>query len=465
MEAINSRLKQLEDIETRLYLGKEATILRRIREDEQVRLKRQGEDRDFLEALRERDHEEDVSTLRSPIRRSMVERSVQELRRRRRILSRSSFGLLTARFRYDESQVTTDNEYGPVTRSRTTFKRSGTKNVPSSSSGRKEYGPPTARDSQGKDLFTRPSDGKLVYLRCCVPGCGRANFPNALALRNHICSPGGLHKIKGLITSNTQAIEVCGQVAPGQEEPSITTRDQPFEAAPVANITRADALVPPPTGLEEYQHQSKASSRSVSDTEAGSGATLCEALERLKAQDLGRAYRTRSPYNRDQTESRTRADEAAEVFNGFMSSDSEDSDESEDGLLQGRKIPTDRIDQQKAAIRATNPSTRFLAGAISGRKSAKTAGSDSALVGLAVDAQAVKNERRATPFLFGEHSERHASPKRLIAASEAEHVPKLGAEAIHLTPNLMAESITTRKRPTSAPPVTPPAITKRLVRS
>lgn len=360
VEAINNRLKQLEDIETRLYLATEAIVQRRARED----LQRQEEDRNLLEALRERDQEEDVSTLRSPIRRSMADWSAQELRRRRRILCRSSFGLLTADFRYDESQVTTDTEYGPGTRGRTKIKRSATKLIVSSlNSGRKDYGLPSARDSQGRDLFTRPSDGKLVYLLCCVPNCGKANFPNALALRNHVCAPGGLHKIKGLIKSNAEAIEVCGQVAPGQEESSTTARDQAFEAAPVANTTLADALLSHPADSDEYQHQSKAWSWSNTDTEpeAGSG------MERFKAQDVGRAYRTRSSYNGDRTGSRTRAEEAAEVFDGFMSSDSEDSDESEDGFLQG-----------------------------------------------------------------------------------------------HLTPNLGAEPVATRKRAISAPPVTPPAITKRL---
>lgn len=460
VEAINNRLKQLEDIETRLYLGKEVTVQRRAREDEQVQLKRQEEDREFLETLRERDQEEDVSTPRSPIRRSMVECSAQELRRRRRILSRSSFGPLTANIRYDESQITTDSEYGAGTRSRTKVKRSAP------SSGRKDYILPTARDSQGRDLFTRPSDGKLVYLHCCVASCGRANFPNAQALRNHVCSPIGLHKIKGLIKSNTQAIEMCGQVAPGQEEPSTTSRDQPFEAAPVVNMTRADALLSPPTGLDEGQHQSEASSRSISDTEAKSGATVSKALERFKARDLGRAYRTRSPCNGHHTGSKTRAEEAAEVFNGFMSSDSEDSDESEDEdeFLQGRKIPTNRIDQHKAATRTTNPSTRFRASEIPGRKGAETARGDSASFGLTFDAQAVKKELSATPSGFDKQSERHASPKRLIAASEAEHVPNLRTEAtrMHLTPNLGAESIATRKRPRSAPPLTPPANTKRL---
>lgn len=63
MEASKDRLKQLEDIERRLYLEKEAITQRRAREDEQLQLKRQEEDHAFLETLRERDQEEDVRRL------------------------------------------------------------------------------------------------------------------------------------------------------------------------------------------------------------------------------------------------------------------------------------------------------------------------------------------------------------------------------------------------------------------
>ena len=62
MEAINNRLRHLEDMETRLYLIKEATVQRRAGEDEQLQFGRQEEDREFLETLRDRDQEEDVST-------------------------------------------------------------------------------------------------------------------------------------------------------------------------------------------------------------------------------------------------------------------------------------------------------------------------------------------------------------------------------------------------------------------
>lgn len=60
IEAINNRPTQLEDIETRLYLGKDVNIQRRVREDEQLQRKRQKKDRDFHETLRERDEEKDV---------------------------------------------------------------------------------------------------------------------------------------------------------------------------------------------------------------------------------------------------------------------------------------------------------------------------------------------------------------------------------------------------------------------
>ena len=67
MEAVNNRLKHLEDVETRLYREKDTTTQKRAREDEQLQYRRQEEDRDLLEALGKRDQEEDVSTPHSPI--------------------------------------------------------------------------------------------------------------------------------------------------------------------------------------------------------------------------------------------------------------------------------------------------------------------------------------------------------------------------------------------------------------
>lgn len=63
MEAINMRLKQLEDAETHMYSEREATIHLRCREDAELLSKRQSEDEDYLRALGSRDHEEDVSVM------------------------------------------------------------------------------------------------------------------------------------------------------------------------------------------------------------------------------------------------------------------------------------------------------------------------------------------------------------------------------------------------------------------
>ena len=58
MEAVNDRLKYLEDVETRLYREKETTMQKRAREDEPLQCRRQEKDRDFFEALGKRDQED-----------------------------------------------------------------------------------------------------------------------------------------------------------------------------------------------------------------------------------------------------------------------------------------------------------------------------------------------------------------------------------------------------------------------
>ena len=355
-------------------------------------------------------------------------------------------------------ETSTHVDNGPMTRSKTGVKRSADKIVPSSSSGRKDYGLPTTQDSQGKNLFTRPSDGKLVYLHCCVSGCDKTGFSNVLALRNHVCSPAGLHKIKGLLTGNIQAIELCGRLISDSEKSLSTAGHQPFGAASVGDMTRECGLPSLPTGSNEYHLQSKASSQSSSDSEAKFGATLGKTPETFKAPDLNRAYRTRSFRSGSQTEPGTRADEAAEFFDASMTSDSEDSDGSEDGLLQGRKMSAD---QHAPANRPPDLLTCLGGGTSSSGSCEKTAGGDSAFIALAVDDQAVKKERNISSSPFLEHPECQPSPKTIVVALEAEQVPNLGTETNHLTPNIWQSWTGTGKRANSAPPVTPTSMTKR----
>ena len=63
MEAINARLKELEDFETNVYLERYAMFQRRSREDEDLQIRRQREDLEFRVALERRDDEEDVSAV------------------------------------------------------------------------------------------------------------------------------------------------------------------------------------------------------------------------------------------------------------------------------------------------------------------------------------------------------------------------------------------------------------------
>ena len=62
MEAMRNRLGQLEEIETTLYIQRQAVIRHRLHEDGERETRRQNEDQTYLTALLNRDREEDVST-------------------------------------------------------------------------------------------------------------------------------------------------------------------------------------------------------------------------------------------------------------------------------------------------------------------------------------------------------------------------------------------------------------------
>ncbi len=61
MDVISICLKQLKHMETALYNVRQATIQRRLQEDNDLKSKRPIEDGDYLRELADRAHEEDVS--------------------------------------------------------------------------------------------------------------------------------------------------------------------------------------------------------------------------------------------------------------------------------------------------------------------------------------------------------------------------------------------------------------------
>lgn len=76
----------------------------------------------------------------------------------------------------------------------------------------RRHGHPTAYDSLGRPLFDRPSDGKLVYLQCDVPGCGVYGFKTVHGLMTHLSRPfqRGGHSLKRFWTQ-IEAVERCGR--------------------------------------------------------------------------------------------------------------------------------------------------------------------------------------------------------------------------------------------------------------
>lgn len=174
---------------------------------------------------------------------------------------------------------------GPITRSNT--KAKGAVGSAANKPKEKRFGLPTTHDSQGRSLYTRSSDGKLVYLRCSVTGCGRATFNTVLALRRHICNPTHSHKF---FISNDHAIEVCGEVAPGQEDFHDDTGLQPSMAAKIVSIASImyGNLTPPTT---ENENEGALSVMSGSHTLVESARHSPPSQEATRVTDLGRVNR------------------------------------------------------------------------------------------------------------------------------------------------------------------------------
>lgn len=72
-------------------------------------------------------------------------------------------------------------------------------------------------DSRGRSLYLRPSDGQLVYLGCCFPGCGRTDFKNIRSIMRHVSDMRTHGGGKGFFRNHAHVIEVCGKLPDGQQ--------------------------------------------------------------------------------------------------------------------------------------------------------------------------------------------------------------------------------------------------------
>ncbi|KAL9640660.1 MAG: hypothetical protein Q9164_000142 [Protoblastenia rupestris] len=214
MEFINEHIRQLENEEYTLCQRQQAIIEARRREDEEIAqyrkredeknaTKRSQEDEAWEQRMRERDLEEDA------------------LRRRRRELVRSSVNHeivadpLIAQPRTSVASSTPIRIQVETTRAR----KNASHNLPA-----RKYGRATAEDAVGRPLFRRLSDGKMVFLKCCIGRCQKENFKTGYSLVKHVSHKDGVHKKKGLLFDNDHAIEVCGQEVPSRENQDGSTQ-------------------------------------------------------------------------------------------------------------------------------------------------------------------------------------------------------------------------------------------------
>ena len=166
-----------------------------------------------------------------------------------------------------------------------------------------------------------------------MPGCDRTSFPNVRALRQHIVGPRSRHKLGPVFSNNKDAIEACGEAAPGQVELSEAS-------APNANMTQSSmpiasqffASVP----KKEDETSYGSSSETLVDSDAGRSTSQSRALGISDHADL----------------------KATELFEGSSSSETNDSDEGQAHTF----IPAHQIDQHTATNGNAIISQRTLTG-------------------------------------------------------------------------------------------------------
>ena len=260
------------------------------------------------------------------------------------MLTRASFGTPITEIHQNTTIEPVTEQNGLVTRSRRKLQRSVGK-VALPRDHKKDTSLPAAHDSQGRALFIRASDSKLVYLRCCVAGCDRTSFASVKSLRRHVSAARFRHKIKGVFSSDSHAIELCGEVAPGQGGFGPKTALQ-SNCIPDANITPPIILDTSTGRYNTHDRKDGLSSGSSSVTLVGPEDGVSVLSTEIITQDL-RAHRNKSIIHGGGTETRNgRALEAAESYGGYSSSDSEE--DKEGGFA--RSIPTANIDRHAAAF-------------------------------------------------------------------------------------------------------------------
>ena len=367
----------------------------------------------------------------------------QELRRQRREFWRSSLTDILVNRDQSETLRLSKVKDGPTTRSKARGRRTASKSNAQSKVDPK--GLPTAHDSQGNALWTRPSDGKLVYLNCPIGGCDRTNFINVLAFRNHMSHVDGTHKLKRFSKSNNHAVETYGIVAPGQEGPMDDANVPPVSVAPTANMRSAGVLTPKTPGPDD---QTACGLPVNLHTPVGSIGHSSTSSDAHKLKQLGRAYLGTS------LQTRSRAQQAAQEFDGYLSDESDDSEENEHPT---KSIPGDRIDQHRAARPKTPPPTPSAGKLNDFDTRTETSRREMDIVAQQSVEPAIKEDGVVSPLLVEWQMIDSPTPESAVAA-----VVGSSEETVDESIRFATNTLGTRKRSASELPTTPPPSSKRF---
>ena len=259
-----------------------------------------------------------------------------------------------------------------------------------------------------------------------------------------------------MLTSNDHAIEVCGQVAPGQDGFQEDTGAHPVGIAAMASVLSAFGAGIPTPMTTENNNEGALSIASGSDRlvdSDGRSSTLSIA-DRVKT--LGGAGRTSTTQQGSGKETKTRSQQAAEHFAGFLSSESESEWDDSDDDQPTAPIAAEKVDQHRAA-KENKTSSSFT---FSGRELFDTCAEiECQKTGSIAMDQAVKEECHESPTLFLEWAEEDPDPKTLTTSLEAVCDQDLFRGKASLQSVDLPGS---RKRAASAVPFTPVLSAKRL---
>ena len=277
-----------------------------------------------------------------------------------------------------------------------------------------------------------------------MEGCDRTSFLHILAFRNHMSHPDGLHKLKQFPKSNDHAIENYGIVAPGQEGPMDNVDLPPVSVAPPTSMRSVDVLTPTASGSDDETPSGLPLGSQISVDSIGRSSTSSEAHRKKTIRRAPQAAGVQT---------RSRAQQAAQEFDGYLSEESDDSDEDESPI---KRIPRNRIDQHQAAGPKSPSSTLPLhqREVVDTRTEASDRKTD--MVAQQSVGPALKEERDGSPP-FKEW--------QLVELSRAESAAAVpvdsGGGAADKPLKLTTDPLKTRKRAASGLPTTPPLSSKR----